>query len=199
MSNKELDQLSAFYGPHYPYMETALTKVVQLAQLVASLPSYSGSTHVVSRIKTPESMSQKIISDGLPVTYASALQAESDAIGIRVITDSISSVYSYYDTLCRVLSNASANGYRVLTTKDYIREPKPSGYRSLHVILGIPSLDPDFKELKAELQIRTSIMDCWASLEHLVKYKQQAELTPELLDVLDLYRAEADRELQKWS
>lgn len=199
MSNKELDQLSAFYGPHYPYMETALTKVVQLAQLVASLPSYSGNTHVVSRIKTPESMSQKIIADGLPVTYASALQAESDAIGIRVITDSISSVYSYFDTLCRVLSNASTTGYRILTTKDYIREPKPSGYRSLHVILGIPSLDPDFKELKAELQIRTSIMDCWASLEHLIKYKQQAELTPELLDVLDLYRAEADRELQKWS
>ena len=199
MSNKELDQLAAFYGPHYPYMETALIQAIELAQLVASMPSYSGNTHVISRIKTPESMSQKIISDGLPVTYASALQAESDAIGIRVITDSISSVYSYYDTLCRVLSNAGTTGYKILTTKDYIRGPKPSGYRSLHVILGIPSLDPDFKELKAELQIRTSIMDCWASLEHLVKYKQQAELTPELLDVLDLYRAEPDRELQKWS
>ena len=98
-----------------------------------------------------------------------------------------------------MLSNTGTTGYQILTTKDYIRDPKPSGYRSLHVILGIPSLDPDFKELKAELQIRTSIMDCWASLEHLVKYKQQTELTQERLDVLDLYRAEADRELQKWS
>lgn len=200
MNEKEFDQFSAFYGPHYPYMQEVLDKTMDIVQCAAYLPSYAGNVHVISRIKTPESMSQKIIEDGLPVTYASALQEESDAIGIRVITDSISSVYAYYDTFVRVLSAAGAKPgcYRILYTKDYIKEPKDSGYRSLHVILGVPSRDPDFSELKVELQIRTSIMDCWASLEHLVKYKQQTELTPELLDALELYRKAADMELQKW-
>lgn len=72
----------------------------------------------------------------------------------------------------------------------------PSGYRSLHVILGITSDDEVFPEMKVEVQIRTSVMDCWASLEHLAQYKQVISLTPEVLDTLDTYRQAADREIQ---
>ena len=83
-----------------------------------------------------------------------------------------------------------------LHIKDYIKNPKPSGYRSLHVILGITSDDEVFPEMKVEVQIRTSVMDCWASLEHLAQYKQVISLTPEVLDTLDTYRQAADREIQ---
>ena len=85
---------------------------------------------------------------------------------------------------------------RLIEKKDYIKNPKPSGYRSLHVILGITSDDEVFPEMKVEVQIRTSVMDCWASLEHLAQYKQVISLTPEVLDTLDTYRQAADREIQ---
>ena len=79
--------------------------------------------------------------------------------------------------------------------KDYIKHPKESGYRSLHAIMGFTSGDPDFPEMKVEFQLRTSIMDCWASLEHLAQYKQVIELTPDVLDMLNTYRHAADMEM----
>ena len=177
-----------FYGEHLLHMENTKDKAVVLAKFAAEF-SGAKSARVISRIKTPESMTKKIQADGLPVN------CESDAIGVRIIVDSISDVYAIFDNIKNIKALDDKTGCRVLNVKDFIRNPKPSGYRSLHVIIGLTSEDPDFPEMKAEIQIRTSIMDCWASLEHLAEYKQVIDLTPDVLDLLETYRQAADREI----
>lgn len=183
-----------FYGEHFLHMENTKDKAVILAKFAAEF-SGAKSARVISRIKTPESMTKKIQADGLPVNYESALSVESDAIGVRIIVDSISDVYAIFDNIKNIKALDDKTWCRVLNVKDFIRNPKPSGYRSLHVIVGITSGDPDFPEMKVEVQIRTSIMDCWASLEHLAEYKQVIDLTPDVLDLLETYRQAADREI----
>ena len=142
-----------------------------------------------SRIKTTESMSAKLEMDGFPVTTESALMNEADAIGIRVIANSIKDVYAIHSSICN-------GNWDIIKVKDYIKAPKPSGYRSLHIIVNVPSKDPEFPFMKAEIQIRTAIMDCWASLEHMALYKQTVPMTEELRDLLMLYRKEAANEIQ---
>lgn len=86
--------------------------------------------------------------------------------------------------------------FKIIKIKDFIKKPKKSGYRSIHIIISMKSKDPEFSELKAEIQIRTSIMDCWASLEHLMKYKQTIEITPELHEMLEVYAEAAEKEIK---
>ena len=183
-----------FYGAHLAHMETVKDKAVIIAKFAAEF-SGAKTSRIVSRIKSPESMEKKILADGLPVNHHSMLVEESDAIGIRIITDSISDVYKISEDLDKIHDFGDTK-CKILHIKDYIKNPKPSGYRSLHVIMGITSDDKDFPEMKVEVQIRTSIMDCWASLEHLAQYKQVISLTPEVLDTLDTYRQAADKEIQ---
>lgn len=183
-----------FYGEHLSHMENVKDKAVIISKVVAEF-SGAKSVRIVSRIKAPESMTKKIQADGLPVNHQSALSVESDAIGVRIIVDSISDVYKVFDNLKCINTLDNETDIRVINVKDYIKTPKDSGYRSLHVIIGITSDDKDFPEMKVEVQIRTSIMDCWASLEHIAEYKRVIELTPEVLDMLDTYRQAADREI----
>lgn len=172
------------YGRHYTYMKEVESDILSALQKIIPVPArYS------SRIKTTESMSAKLEMDGYPVTAESALTNEADAIGIRVIANSIKDVYAISDSICH-------SNWNIIKVKDYIKAPKPSGYRSLHIILTAPSKDPEFPVMKAEIQIRTAIMDCWASLEHMALYKQTIPMTEELHDLLALYRKEAAREIQ---
>lgn len=177
-----------FYGDHYKYMEDARVTIVKIAETA------SKNSRVTSRIKAPESMTAKIIADGLPVNCSSALKEESDAIGVRIIAESLVSVYKISDKLMK-MSRKRNNAFRIIKVKDFIKSPKKSGYRSLHMIVAVASKDPEYPELKVEIQIRTAVMDCWASLEHMVKYKQVIDITPEIYDMLDSYKKESEREI----
>lgn len=187
-----------FYGQHLIHMEHVKDKAMIIAKFAAEF-SGAKSSRIVSRIKTADSMEKKIIADGLPVNHHSALIEEGDAIGVRIITDTISDVYKISEKLDSITDFGERTQFRILDVKDYIINPKESGYRSLHIIMGITSDDKDFPEMKVEFQIRTSIMDCWASLEHLAKYKQVIDLTPEVEDMLDTYQHAAEREIQSLS
>lgn len=184
-----------FYGPHLVHMEHVKEKAMVIAKFAAEFSGVK-SFRLTSRIKTAESMERKIIDDGLPVDYRSALIEEGDAIGVRIITDSIFDVYKISEKIDAIHVFDKETQCRVLEVKDYILSPKESGYRSLHIIMGITSNDEEFPEMKVEFQIRTSIMDCWASLEHLARYKQVIDLTPEVEDALNTYRQAAEEEIQ---
>lgn len=185
-----------FYGPHLVHMKTAECEAKLIAKVCLRLSGIHDAK-IVSRIKSPESMEKKVLGDGLPVNYESVLEKESDAVGVRIITNSLSDVYKVFKSLNEFAEKKDY--FRVIHIKDYIKNPKASGYRSLHIILGIRSEDKDFPELKAELQIRTAAMDCFASLEHLAQYKQVIDLTPEIEDILETYRLAAETEVSKLS
>ncbi len=136
---------------------------------------------IKSRLKSPDSMLKKLISKGLPVTFSSIEDNLNDIAGIRVICSFTDDVYS--------LANAflSQDDVTLIATKDYIKNPKPNGYRSLHLIVSIPIfLMHEKREMKVEIQLRTIAMDSWAALEHQLKYKKDTPFTENMAHELYL-------------
>lgn len=122
---------------------------------------------IICRLKSPISIIEKLEREGLPVNIRSIEENLSDVAGIRVICSYPSDIYMLAEKLC------SQDDIRLLRKKDYIANPKPNGYRSLHLIVEIPIfLSNEKKYMPVEVQFRTIAMDFWASLEHKIRYKK---------------------------
>ena len=151
---------------------------------------------ISSRLKSPESIYEKIQRKKLPPDIASIERHLSDVAGVRVVCNFIDDIYMLADCLLR------QDDVKLVEMKDYIRNPKPNGYRSLHLIIEIPIFLTDEKKMmKVEVQIRTVAMDLWASLEHKIYYKkdvdgEKARLARERLRECALMSAELDGEMQ---
>lgn len=131
--------------------------------------------HVKSRLKTPQSISAKLIKRGWEPTWENAVKYIDDIAGIRIICSFTSDIYK----LATVIQAQSH--IKILRIKDYIINPKPSGYRSYHMLVEVPVyLSARVETVRVEIQIRTIAMDFWASLEHKMKYKYESSIPPEL-------------------
>jgi len=130
---------------------------------------------IKSRIKKPLSILEKMQRKGLPLTADSIEKNLNDIAGLRVICSFPDEIYE----LAIMLS--TQDDIKVIEIKDYIKNPKPNGYRSLHIIVEIPIFLSNQKRfVRAEIQFRTIAMDFWASLEHQMKYKKELA-DPELI------------------
>lgn len=130
---------------------------------------------IKSRLKTPESIYKKLEKKGYPVTIKNIREHVADVAGLRVICSFPDDIYHLAEFLTK------QDDVILLKKKDYIKSPKPNGYRSLHLILSVPIFLPDEKKyMKAEVQFRTIAMDFWASLEHKLKYKKKIDDTDEI-------------------
>lgn len=126
---------------------------------------------VKSRIKSPESIANKLVKRNLPVTFESMTKSLNDIAGVRVICPYISDIYTVRDILLK------QPDIKTIAQKDYIANPKESGYRSLHVVVETPVyLSNTEHHIKVEIQFRTIAMDFWASLEHELRYKTTAKI-----------------------
>lgn len=118
------------------------------------------------RLKSPGSIAEKLRRKGLPVTPAAAGSALHDIAGLRVVLGDIQEVYRFARQLCE------SPVVELCGQRDYIENPKRSGYRSLHLILRVPvSLGREQLLVPVEVQLRTQAMDIWASIEHDIVYK----------------------------
>lgn len=150
---------------------------------------------ISSRIKQPLSINRKLRNRGMPLTTKSILENLHDVAGVRIICEYLSDVY-------KVRDNLFADGFmELLQEKDYIRTPKPNGYRSLHLIVAVPvPLQTGVQKVICELQLRTTAMDTWAALEHSLRYKKDKpcgpEIDRELLECADML-SETDVKMQK--
>ena len=125
---------------------------------------------ITSRIKKPFSIVDKMHRKGQPLTVEAMTATLNDVAGVRVICPFIDDIYSVADMLTR------QDDITLIETKDYIQNPKPNGYRSLHLIIEVPVFFSDRKQpMRVEVQIRTIAMDFWASLEHQLKYKKDVQ------------------------
>ncbi len=130
--------------------------------------------HLTSRLKTEASMREKLKRRGLTETTENALYQMKDAIGLRIVTRFVDDIYRVKEKL------AALPGVAIDEEKDYIQNVKPSGYRSLHLILRCEIETADLYGripglFFAEVQIRTIAMDSWAGLEHEMHYKREGE------------------------
>ncbi len=150
---------------------------------------------IKSREKSFESIFAKLQRKGLPMTEASIASNINDIAGIRVICSFQEDVYKLTDALLQ------QDDVTLIIKKDYIRNPKENGYRSMHLIIEIPIfLAKRKKMMRVEIQLRTIAMDYWASLEHKLKYKQEVEnpahVIQELKDCADII-ALVDHRMEK--
>ena len=122
---------------------------------------------IKTRLKSPESIAEKLQRRGYPLTVESIEKNLNDIAGVRVICSHPADIYKLSEAFLR------QDDITLLERKDYIANPKPNGYRSLHLIVETPIFLHDQKRLmKVEVQFRTISMDWWASLEHKIRYKK---------------------------
>lgn len=125
---------------------------------------------IKSRIKTPESIIDKMRRKDLDINMNSLMYYIEDVAGIRVICSFIDDIYEVANMLI------SQDDITLVSVKDYIKNPKPNGYRSYHMIVEVPVFFANRRQnMKVEVQLRTIAMDFWASLEHKMKYKKDIE------------------------
>ncbi len=119
-----------------------------------------------SRVKSPKSIVEKLSRKGFDLSCESAKNNLDDIAGVRIICPYIEDIYTVKNLL------QAQDDIELIRVTDYIKNPKPNGYRSLHLILRVPVFFSDHKDMvKVEVQIRTIAMDFWASLEHQLRYK----------------------------
>lgn len=152
---------------------------------------------IKSRIKSMESLAKKVRERNVPITVEGIEENIHDVAGIRVICSFPEDIYMLADCLLQ------QDDITLIEKKDYIQNPKPSGYRSLHLIVSVPIfLRNEKRNMKVEVQLRTIAMDFWASLEHKLRYKKNIpaqvadELAKELKDCAE-QSASLDRKMQE--
>lgn len=150
---------------------------------------------IKSRIKSPDSIAKKLEKKGLSVNFKTMTENLQDIAGVRVICPYISDIYNVKDILLK------QPDIKLIEQKDYIENPKPSGYRSLHIVVEVPVyLSQTKHNVRVEIQLRTIAMDFWASLEHELKYKNEQKIPDsvrrELFRVAETI-AMTDREMEE--
>ena len=162
------------YGKYFSTLEAIMENIVKKIKAYneeeIEKNGEAAYEHLIYRIKSSDSMSEKCVRKSLPQTTYSALHEIQDAIGIRIVCRFIDDIYTNLKYIKKL------KDIRIIEEKDYIKNVKPNGYRSYHIIIEItqPFEDVTGKNpghFFAELQIRTIAMDTWASLEHQMKYK----------------------------
>lgn len=169
-------------------MDEIMTKINILKTEFEHLHDYSPIEHVSARLKSPESLLAKARRRDLPLSFETLSENVLDVAGVRIVCSFISDAY----WVAKMIT--SQPDITVVTVKDYIEEPKPNGYKSLHIIVKVPIfLSESVQNIHVELQIRTVAMDFWASLEHKIYYKYDKEVPAELLAELKEAAGVADR------
>lgn len=142
---------------------------------------YNPVEHIKCRIKSYDSIVKKLEKKGLELTNENVVNYINDVVGVRVVCSFIPDVFE----IVKVIENSK--NIKILSKKDYINNPKDSGYSSFHLIVSVPvNLSTGIKYVKAEIQIRTIAMDFWASLDHKISYKfpQPDELPARVIEEL---------------
>lgn len=181
LAENQISSTSDFYKMAFQFQEIMMIYESAIKQIETKLEILNKEYKVTgrrnpietvkSRIKSPESIANKLIKKHLPVTFDSMTNSLNDIAGVRVICPYISDIYTVRDILLK------QPDIKTIAQKDYIASPKESGYRSLHVVVETPVyLSNTEHHIKVEIQFRTIAMDFWASLEHELRYKTTTKI-----------------------
>ena len=194
----KLDIISEFISLRTKYsaaMKEINTKLEILDDEFNEIHQYNPIHHLECRIKTPRSIVKKALEIKQDWNMKLIQTSINDIAGVRVICNYINDIYRIEKLL------VEQSDVRLITRKDYIKEPKKSGYRSLHLLVSVPVFLSDGTiEVPVEIQLRTIAMDMWASLEHKLRYKSninknELEIGKKLEECArDIARIDADME-----
>lgn len=185
---RDFSRLMAYYNCAMMEVETKLRVLNEEFSVVHDRNPIQS---IKCRLKTPESIIEKIGRRGFEKSLGSIEENLNDVAGVRIICPFEADVYAIAASLI------TQDDVTLLQEKDYIKNPKANGYRSLHLIVEVPIyLAQSKKNIKVEIQIRTIAMDFWATLEHELRYKKQNNLSEEVSQEL-LECASISKELDR--
>lgn len=198
LADETSEQIREFLATEHIYLAATreiITKLENLNDEFKFSRDHNPIHHLTGRVKTPRRTLEKLKRRGLELSVPSAREHIRDLAGVRVICSYIDDIY----LVARMLTSQS--DVHIVRTIDYIANPKPNGYRSLHLIVTVPVFLADSVEsVQVEVQIRTIAMDFWATLEHELAYSPKERKTEailrELKDCADVI-AETDARMQK--
>jgi putative GTP pyrophosphokinase len=172
-------ELTRFLMVYKFAIDEVTTKVNILREEFAHLHDYNPIEHVTARLKSPESIVAKVRRRDVEPTLDGIRSSIQDIAGVRVTCSFVSDVHTIFGMF------SEQDDVTVVEIEDYIADPKPNGYQSLHAIVEVPVfLSGGPQRVPVEMQFRTVAMDFWASLEHKIYFKYDRDVPPELLDEL---------------
>lgn len=164
--NEDVESWETLMFLYNSALKEVVTKLEILNDEFKHVHKYNPIEYIKSRIKTPESIVKKLKRHNLDVNVDNMIHHINDIAGVRIICSFTSDIYKIAEMI------GKQNDLTVISVKDYIRSPKPSGYQSFHMLVSVPIfIGEKVVETKVEIQIRTIGMDFWASLEHKIYYK----------------------------
>ena len=172
INEREVSELMLKYNFALQLLETQFNILIKEFEFKNK---YNPVEHMKSRLKTEKSIIDKLNKKGYEVTTKNMISHVHDIIGIRIVCSFLDDVYDIVDII------KSSKQFKIKEEKDYIKNPKSTGYMSYHLIVLVPTyLNETVEHVEAEIQIRTSAMDFWASIDHKVQYKFPSEIPEEV-------------------
>ena len=172
INEREVSELMLKYNFALQLLETQFNILIKEFEFKNK---YNPVEHMKSRLKTEKSIIDKLNKKGYKVTAKNMISHVHDIIGIRIVCSFLDDVYDIVDII------KSSKQFKIKEEKDYIKNPKSTGYMSYHLIVLVPIyLNETVEHVEAEIQIRTSAMDFWASIDHKVQYKFPSEIPEEV-------------------
>jgi len=172
INEREVSELMLKYNFALQLLETQFNILIKEFEFKNK---YNPVEHMKSRLKTEKSIIDKLNKKGYEVTTKNMISHVHDIIGIRIVCSFLEDVYDIVDII------KSSKQFKIKEEKDYIKNPKSTGYMSYHLIVLVPIyLNETVEHVEAEIQIRTSAMDFWASIDHKVQYKFPSEIPDEV-------------------
>ena len=164
----------SFYKGSIVKLEAVITEITARLDVIRKYKKINNDRdpieYIKSRIKTEDSMKEKLKRKGLEVNSENALTKIYDAAGIRIMCTFIDDVYDIVQMIKKY------DDIEIVKEKDYIKNPKENGYRSYHLVIKVPlNITGEIHKVYLEIQIRTIAMDFWSSLEHQMKYKKDIQ------------------------
>ena len=191
---EDISTYNEFIQPYNTAMAVVLAQLEGIQKDIEKTTGHKAIHSMRNRIKKADSILEKMERKHMEPSFAMAKECLTDIAGIRVMCYYIKDVYKVADILKKQLDAI------LVKESDYIANPKPNGYRSLHIILGVPVYGAQSKEYyPVELQIRTLAMDFWASMEHQLCYKSKREDKTQMVQQLSDYSSklnEMEKELE---
>lgn len=176
---EQVDQWKTMLFLYNSALKEMNTKIEILNEEFVHVHNYNPIEHIKSRIKSPESIVRKLKRLGYEATIENMLKHLNDIAGVRIICSFTPDIYQ----IAKMIANQ--DDVMVLQIKDYMKHPKPNGYKSYHMVVSVPIFLSDGPvHTNVEIQIRTIAMDFWASLEHKIYYKYEGNAPAQIYEEL---------------
>lgn len=165
----EFDIIMAIYQKA---LDNTMQKFMSLKQLLNEHYDYDFIINVIGRLKSPQSIAEKMKKKKIDINYENMIEHINDIAGIRIVCNYKDDIYKIRNIIRK------QKDMKIIKEKDYLKKAKKSGYSAYHIIVEVPvEIKQDVISVKVEIQIRTVLMDFWASAEHKIKYKPKKKLS----------------------